>query len=157
MQRRRFLSLIGAAGAAPLIPGAAAASGTGALYSRTLYSRAVMHARLRQHVSARGIAFRLKVPLAQAEGMISEMAAKGLVKPVVNGAGVHVRAISSIVQPHAYGAGSGVRQARRRARRLRIGDDRSQTSPLMDHLHGLCRRYGLPLSPRALRPEARLA
>lgn len=159
MHRRRFLSLIGAAGAAPLLPATAAAQGSGALYSRTLYSRALMHAQLRQHVSARGIAYRLKVSLPQAEAMMSEMAAKGLVRPVLNGAGVHVRAVSSIVKPMAFGAGSGSRQPGKKTMHQvrQTADGPSQPSPLMAHLHQLCRDYGLPLSPRANLPDAVLA
>lgn len=153
MKRRRFLSLIGAAVAAPLAP-AIGSAGTGALYSRTAYSRAVMHARFRPHVSARGIAFKLKVPLTQAEGMISEMAAKGLVKPVVGGGGVHVRAISAIVKPQTWGATTAARQtqahksAQRRldlTRRSGTAQFETDLTALWAHLRQICRTHGMPV------------
>jgi hypothetical protein len=159
MKRRNFLSLIGAATTAPLIPTIGAASAP--LYSRTAFSRAVMHARLRPHVSARGIAFRLKVSTTQAEGMIAEMTSKGLVRPISGGGGVHVRAFSNIVKPQAYGAGTAARNARADAATRRQADfiksHRAKPTPLMAHLHQLCRARGLRLSPMALTPQAVLA
>ena len=153
MKRRKFLSLIGAAAAAPLAPSFAAGSAA-PLYSRTAFSRAVMHARLKPHVSARGIAYRLKVSVPQAEAMIAEMASKGMVQPVLNGGGVHVRAMSSIVKPQAWGAGDAARRARSETAtegraELTRAKPRAQAS-MMDHLCQMCRDYGMPLSPRAL-------
>lgn len=161
MKRRRFLSLIGAAATAPLAPALPQAA---PLYSRTMFSRAVMHARLRPHVSARGIAYRLKVSTTQAEGMIAEMATKGMVKPVLNGGGVHVRAISSIVKPQLYGVPEAARrtqmsQAAKAQARLTgdAGPTGVNLSAMLTHLRGICRDAGHTIHPRAWQPEVLFA
>lgn len=161
MKRRKFLSLIGAATAAPLVPSLGAAS-SGALYSRTAFSRAVMHARLRPHVSARGIAYRLKLSVPQAEAIVAEMASKGMIHPITRGGGVHVRAISAIVKPQTWGTGSAAHNAHSNAKTTkRAAAPRHQrpaaASPLMRHLHKLCRDQGLRIHPRAMSSQAVLA
>lgn len=158
MKRRNFLGMFGAAATAPLIPTVATAT---PIYSRTAFSRAVMHARLRPHVSARGIAHRLKLSLPQAEGMIAEMASKGMVRPIAGGGGVHMRAMSAIVKPQTWGTGAAVRNARANAatskRAQMVERPSSDPTPLMAHLHSLCEEYGMTLGPAAYQPQAILA
>lgn len=159
MKRRKFLSLIGAVTTAPLMPTLGAT--TPQAYSRTMFSRAVMHARLRPHVSARGIAYRLKVTVPQAEKMIAEMASKGMVRPVLNGGGVHVRAMSAIVKPQAWGAGDAARRSRTNqatARRADLtGSHQIECSSMLAHLHQICLDYGMFLSPRAVQLQRGMA
>ena len=147
MKRRGFLGLIGAALATPLMPTMGAA---GAGYSRATYGMAVLHARTRHHVSARGLAHCLKVSTPQAKAMLGEMASSGLVKPITGGAGVHVRAVSNILQPTAAGLTQGAK-----AKRDRAGQQTQdpQTAPsnlnaLMAHLHHMCVDNGITLHPR---------
>ena len=120
MKRRGFLKMLGAAVAAPALPAVSSAPAAAA-YNRYMYGLAVFHARTRAHVSARGIAYCLKVSTAQAEAMISEMTKNGLVKPVF-GAGSNVRAVSNILNTDTWGTAGATRRAQRRDR----GDARQQ-------------------------------
>ena len=108
MKRRSFLGLLGAAVAAPVLPASAAPV---ASYNRYIYGLAVFHARTRAHVSARGIAFRLKVSLSEAEAMIAEMSEAGLVRPIA-GPGGSVRAVSNILRPDTWGLDRAARSVR---------------------------------------------
>lgn len=120
MKRRGFLTMLGAAVTAPALPAVSSAPAAAA-YNRYMYGLAVFHARTRAHVSARGIAYCLKVSTAQAEAMIAEMTKNGLVKPVF-GAGGNVRAVSNILNTDTWGT-SGVA---RRAERRKSGDARKK-------------------------------
>ncbi len=149
MKRRGFLTMLGAAVAAPVMPSLGSAATTAASYNRYTYGLAVFHARTRAHVSARGLSHCLKVSLPQAEAMIAEMSAKGMVRPVLGAAGGHVRAVSNILKPDMWGLERTARQARSRTRRARIEtQDRGVADPMMAHLHQICRDYGMALSPR---------
>ena len=101
MKRRGFIGMLGAAAVAPMLPAAAAPAAT-ATYNRYMFGLAVFHARTRAHVSAAGIAFRLKVTTAQAEAMIAEMTRKGMVTPIMGSPG-KLRAVSNIVKPGVWG------------------------------------------------------
>ncbi len=152
MKRRGFLSLLGAATTAPLLPTLPASASAG--YSRTLFSRAVAVTRMKPHVSARGIAALLRIPASQAERMLTEMTARGIVVPVPGGAGVHVRASNAIVRA------AGMRAAAQQSQRPKAPSntpDTLQPSPLMTYLHTLCTNYGLTLSPRCAMSEAAFA
>lgn len=100
MDRRRFLTLAGAAGVLPALPASAVrAAAGGAGYNRYTYGLAVFHARTRASLSAADLIARLKVNAVQAEAMIGEMTASGVVRPVLSAAGGAVQAISP--QPQA--------------------------------------------------------
>jgi len=146
MKRRGFLQLLGAAAATPLMPGAALAKAAG--YNRYQYGLAVFHARTRAHISARGIAHRLKVSVPQAEAMIGEMVDKGLVKPVFGGP--NVRAVSNILKPDAWGLETHARKQRsaaRRAKRLAKAPAHD-IADMITHLRQICVDYGMTLHPR---------
>ena len=139
MKRRNFIGMLGAALAAPAIPMAAQAAG----YSRATYGLAVLHARTRAHVSARGLSYCLKVSAAQAEAMVAEMSANGLVRPIAGGS---VRAVSNILNPSVWGT-AGVAKAKPTPSQqpkvdLRIQSHGPDLSALMAHLHKLCRARG---------------
>ena len=85
MRRRSFLSLIGAAGLAPALPSVGAAAPVAAGYNRYMYGLAVFHARTRASLSAGDLMARLKVTAVQADAMIGEMTAKGVLGPVTHG------------------------------------------------------------------------
>jgi len=152
MKRRRFLSLLGAAVAAPAIPVSAAATPTAAIYNRYTYGLAVFHARTHAHVTARGIAKRLSVTPAQAKAMLSEMASAGLVKPV-GVTGTNMRAVSNILKPDAWGLDAATRRARADARRARKTAPAQQSrfqepdlSALLAHLRRVCRAHGMSVA-----------
>lgn len=138
MKRRGFLSLLGAALAAPTLPAAAAAP---ASYSRATYGLAVFHARTRAHVSARGLSWCLKVPMAQANAMMAEMTRTGLVTPV--GLGGQMRAVSNILQPQPWhvGASTATHSAQRRTTDLSAKGSPSLPDWLR-HVRGIARANG---------------
>lgn len=154
VKRRSFLGMIGAAVATPALP-AMGGGAAGVTYSRSAYGMAVLHARTRHHVSARGIAHCLKVTLPQAKAMITEMSAGGLVKPVVGGAGVHVRAVSNILQPSVIGMRTAGIEAKKRAAQRAQEAQRTRTAragtgqnAMVGHLHHMCVASGHTLNPR---------
>ena len=149
MKRRGFLRMLGAAAAAPLLPAIPSAATAAAGYNRYQYGLAVFHARTRAHVSARGLAYCLKVTPAQAQAMIAEMSAKGMVTPVT-GSGGSVRAVSNILKPDMWGLDKSMRQARSRARRSNRMDRTEAVRPTdwIDYLRDLCRAEGMTLQPR---------
>ena len=139
MKRRNFIGLIGAAIAAPALPMAAPAAG----YSRVTYGLAVLHARTRAHVSARGLSYCLKVNAAQAEAMVAEMSAKGLVRPIAGGS---VRAVSNILNPGVWGtvgASTAKPITQQPKVNLRLQSQNVDLSTMMAHLHKLCRSRGM--------------
>lgn len=147
MKRRGFLSMISAAAVAPALPAMAAPAVT-ATYNRYMFGLAVFHARTRAHVSAAGIAFRLKVSTIQAEAMIAEMATKGMVTPVLGKPGA-VRAVSNIVKP---GIWDNAKAAEKTQSQTPDGTDgHTQGTPSMiAHLRQMCAGQGIALSPRCM-------
>ena len=89
MQRRNFLSLIGAAAVAPALPAigaptSVAATATG--YNRYMYGLAVFQARTRASITAADLVTRLGVSAPQASAMINEMSARGVLSSVTGAA-----------------------------------------------------------------------
>lgn len=141
--------MFGAAIAAPALPMAAPAHAPAA-YSRYMYGLAVFHARTRAHVSARGLALGLKVSKSQATAMIAEMTTDRLVKPVGLSGG-NVRAVSNILKPDAWGLNQAARKQRSDTRKAKHAVKRDPNiSPLMAHLHQICRDAGFTLHPRCM-------
>jgi len=116
MQRRNFLTMMGATALAPMLPalGTTPAAVAAAGYNRYQYGLAVFHARTRANISAAGIAHRLKVSVPQAEAMIGEMIKSNFVKPVLNG--TKVQAISNITKPDMLGFERAARQSKAAAK-----------------------------------------
>jgi hypothetical protein len=132
--------MLGAAIAAPALPMVAPAP-VAATYSRYMYGLAVFHARTRAHVSVRGLALGLRVSQAQATAMIAEMSSGGLVTSVGVG---NVRAVSNILRPDAWGLSKAARVQRSTIRKAKHAANTVEpgVSPLMAHLHQMCRKAG---------------
>ena len=153
MKRRGFLQMIGAATLAPALPALSAPAATAATYNRYTYGLAVFHARTRAHVSAAGIAYRLKVTTAQAEAMIAEMASKGMVTPIMGKPGT-VRATSNILKGGIWDTAQ-VKQAAQNREALQSNkeeasqpDQRALAPDWIAHLRQLCVDQGYTLHPR---------
>jgi 3-isopropylmalate/(R)-2-methylmalate dehydratase small subunit len=136
MQRRHFLTMMGAAAAAPALPALGAHVQAAAGYNRYQYGLAVFHARTRTQISAAGIAHTLKVTLPQAEAMISEMVDANFVKPVLGG--TRVKAISKITKPDMLGFKRAARASRHAAKQpIKIPSERTTTMNKFTTLSGI--------------------
>lgn len=155
MKRRRFLGMLTAAAAMPALPvGAASAAPAAVSYSRASYGLAVLHARTRPHVSARGLAHCLKLPKSQTSAMMAEMTRNNLITPIQGAASGHMRATSNILISDPWGL-----KKTATARQIASDKARQDAKPdpaaakgnidlMLAHLHDLCRRQGMTLSPR---------
>lgn len=96
IKRRNFLTMLGAAATAPLVPARvmAAAPAAAASYNRYQYGLAVFHARTRASLGVADLMSRLNVTGATAEAMMAEMKSSGIITPVLNSAAGAMRAIS---------------------------------------------------------------
>lgn len=145
MKRRSFLSLLGAAVATPALPAASTAA-----YSRQSFGLAVLHARTRAHVSVRGLAWCLKVPSTQAEAMLAEMTARGMVSPI--GPGGALRAVSHILQPQPWHLAAG-KAAARPTKATISAPTQGQPNTLPDwlrHVRKLAQKAGHHMQPQAV-------
>ncbi|SFT07306.1 hypothetical protein SAMN04488040_3003 [Sulfitobacter marinus] len=89
MQRRSFLSMIGAASLTPLLPTVGASAPAAAMasgYNRYQYGLAVFHARTRIELNAADLIAKLRVNPAQARAMMGEMSASGVLTRGASGA-----------------------------------------------------------------------
>jgi len=146
VKRRGFLTMLGAATLAPALPAVSAPAA--ATYNRYMYGLAVFHARTRAHVSAAGIAYRLKVTTAQAEAMMVEMTAKGMITPVAGKPGA-MRATSNILKGGVWDTAE-VKKAAQKRETLQGEPAEVQTAPKdwIAHLQQICRDQGMSLSER---------
>jgi len=94
VERRRFLALLGATSAAPLLPLPAAATPVAAGYNRYMYGLAVFQARTRASISSADLIAKLRVSPSIAQAMMAEMSAKGVLKPAVGAASGAMKAVS---------------------------------------------------------------
>ena len=146
MKRRGFLSMLGAVAVVPALPAVAAPAAT-ATYNRYMFGLAVFHARTRAHVSAGGIAFRLKVTTAQAEAMLTEMASKGMVTPVTGHPGA-MRAVSNILRPGVWDTSELQKSAKVRENLQQKAQAKAKAPDWIAHLQSICVGEGLELHPR---------
>lgn len=88
MHRRNFLSMIGAASVAPMLPAIGASAPAAAMvgsYNRYQYGLAVFHARTRNGLKAADLIAKLRVNPVQAQAMMGEMSASGILTRSVSG------------------------------------------------------------------------
>lgn len=102
MKRRGFLTLLGAAGLAPALPGLPVAAGSAT--SSGLYARALAHAQTRASVSAKGLAHCLKISASQADALMARLRTQGAIAPT-QGA---LRVASRVSNPHLWGLNQAV-------------------------------------------------
>ncbi len=98
LKRRNFFGMLGAAAVAPMIPVRAAAAPAAVVYNRYMYGLAVFHARTKASLSTGDLMAKLRVSAVQAEAMMGEMTASGIVQPIAQSAVGAVRAINPTIQ-----------------------------------------------------------
>ena len=131
LKRRSFLGMIGAAAIAPAMPMRTAAAPAAAVYNRYMYGLAVFHARTRASLSTGDLMAKLRVSAIQAEALMGEMTATGVVQPIAQSAIGAVRAINPTIQ-RAYDP-----SARRLASKL---TEAAKTA--LDHLEAVLDSFG---------------
>ncbi|SEW46015.1 hypothetical protein SAMN04488515_3427 [Cognatiyoonia koreensis] len=141
MKRRSFLGLFSSAVAAPLLPGATVAAAP-ATYSKAALHGAIMHAQTRGSFSVWGLAQAVKVPVAQAEVLMQDLAKRGILGPLQGTTFGGRWATSRILVREHIGLAKSVQTA---ARKIVHGGSKAgfatQNSAMMAHLRNLADRY----------------
>ena len=154
MKRRGFLQLLGGALTAPVLP--SASLGAGSAYPASALHAAIYHAQTRVTVSAFGLAHVLGLKSTQAQALMADLSARGVIGPV-QGAARGGWAASNVLVRQAGDAVAAQRlaQGRRPAAVSAPGRDAAPAiwpqpdiRPLLRHLYDLCRAQGRALHPR---------
>ncbi len=82
MKRRGFLQMLGGAFAAPLMPSASLGVATKVAYPASALHAAIYHAQSRVNFSVFALATKLGLSLDQAEALMSDMSARGILGPL---------------------------------------------------------------------------
>lgn len=134
MNRRHFLSLVGATATAPMLPALPAAQPLAV--NRYTYGLAALHSRFEPGLSLADLAKRFHLTGAQAQNLAQRLVADGLVTPQ-----------GSMLRGTAMFGQTRTPQMPHRANTRRT---RPNLPPLTAYLHRLCRANGLCIHPRAL-------
>lgn len=154
MKRRKFLGMLGAATASPMLPLPAIAAAPAATYTPAALHGAILHAQASGHVSVQGLTHLLRIPPAGAEALMQDMMNKGILAPMQGTNPVLGWAKSRIYKPRFA-----MRVPTRRTQieepdlgQQREGQrDSPAQDPLFAHLHYLCRAVGMALHPSCAR------
>ncbi|MEJ6399259.1 hypothetical protein [Yoonia sp. 208BN28-4] len=144
MKRRSFLTMLGAALAAPAMP----AMGQGA--ARNLSAAVAAHARKYPLVSVIGLSRRVGVPMPEAEKLLLDLSRRGVVGPVHGCANGPISAASRVFRPVVPYAVRPVTQKKETQTTSRHSQPSRPVNHMLHYLHDLCVQRGLTLSPRAL-------
>jgi hypothetical protein len=151
MKRRNFLTLIGAAATAPLIPAlpAAAAPATALNFNQFTYGLAALHTRIEGGLPISEISRRFKLAPHQAEALAQKL--------VNDGFATRSGGIVTANRPFVNARGFGHTRTRARAERPDRRGTQTQPDttsptipPLLAHLRQLSADYGMTLAPARL-------
>jgi len=151
MKRRKFLGMFGAAIAAPLAPMPAMGAATsGAVYSKSVFHAAIIHAQSRVSFSVWGLAQTLGVPVATAEAVMSDMTKRGIIGPLQGTTFGGRWANSNILLRETAASAQAAQQAQERNTKTQSHHSKSEPDLglLLAHLRDLCLKNGMTLSPR---------
>ena len=154
MKRRGFLSMLGGAFAAPLLPSVSFAAATKAAYPASALHAAIYHAQQRVNFSVFLLAKQLRLDLGQAEALMADMSKRGILGPM-QGSTQAGRWARSKVWTHPMANAAAARDAahsNRAADQTSAKEPRRYTEPdlsqFMAHLYDICRTQGMTLHPR---------
>ena len=147
MKRRGFLTLLGAAVAAPAIPFAGPSQ---------IKILATAHAKKYPIVTVIGMSKRMGISMEQAETLMNGLVREGSLGPMKVGTGGHLRATSKVFvrSPVSFYSAQPERMAhqakkhRKALERHRVAEPKGPA--WLRHLHRLCVKQGHTLQPRAL-------
>lgn len=153
IKRRSFLSMLGGAFAAPLMPSVSLGAATKAAYPASALHAAIYHAQSRVNFSVFSLANQLGLPLGQAEAVMTDMSKRGILGPLqgTTQAGTWAR---SNVWTHPMAKAQAAHEAAKANRETyKTTDDVAQPKgadlrPMMAHLQNICRSQGRALHPR---------
>ncbi len=158
--RRGFLGMIGGALTAPFVPSVSLVARAG--YPASAFHAAIYHAQTRVTVSAFGLAHVLGLKSAQAEALMADLSARGVIGPV-QGAARGGWASSNVLIRHKGSAVAAQRLAKGARPRAvapprQTPDARTWSEPdLRPFLANLCKmaeNHGLTLHPRCAQQYA---
>ena len=148
MKRRGFLSLIGAAATAPMIPvlPTAATGGTVLRFNQFTYGLAALHTRIEGGLPLSEMARRFHLSPLQAQALADRLVADGF---ATRSGGV-LTANRPFVQARGFGRSARQVRTERRLRRVVRQDIGQEMPPMLAHLRKISADYGLPLHPARL-------
>jgi len=147
MKRRNFLSLFGAAIAAPFAPLPTLASGS-AVYSKSAMHAAIIHAQSRVSFSVWGLAQTLGVSVTQAEALMTDLAKRGTLGPIQGTTFGGRWANSNILRRETAAAAKAAQQSVKSNLEPNSAKPQPDLSLLITHLRQLCVKQGMTLHPR---------
>lgn len=157
MKRRGFLQMLGGALAAPLMPSASLGAASKAAYPASALHAAIYHAKSRVNFSVFSLSRQLGLDLGQAEQLMSDMSARGILGPLQGTTQSGRWAISKVWQRPFADAAAAQRLARGEGVQSRSplakADPNPQwreadLRPFLSNLHRMAENHGLTLHPR---------
>jgi len=153
LKRRGFLSMLGGAIAAPLMPSVSLGAATKAAYPASALHAAIYHAQSRVNFSVFALAKQLGLDLGQAEALMSDMSKRGILGELQGTTQAGRWARSKVWSKPMLKAEA----ARNAAKAKRETFKTTPETPtykepdlrrLMAHLQSICRAQGMTLHPR---------
>ncbi len=153
--RRGFLQMLGGAFVAPLMPSASFGAATKAAYPASALHAAIYHAKSRVNFSVFSLSRTLGIDLGQAEQVMSDMSARGILGPLQGSTQSGRWALSKVWERPIVDAAAA--QKLSRTKRNSAGRQVQAETPtyaepdlrrLMAHLQDICRSKGMALHPR---------
>jgi hypothetical protein len=155
--RRGFLKMLGGALAAPLMPSVSFAAASKAAYPASALHAAIYHAQTRVNFSAFALAQKLQLQIPQAEALMADMSARGILGPLQGQTQSGRWALSKVWNRSFVDAAAAQNTVRAKAARdKRLAANRASEQgatgadlkPFLSHLYDICRAQGRVLHPR---------
>jgi len=147
--------MLGGAVAAPLLPSVSLGAATKAAYPASALHAAIYHAKSRVNFSVFSLSKTLGLNIGQAEQIMSDMSARGILGPLQGSTQSGRWALSKVWERPFVDAASAQKIARTKrntAGRQIEPTPKTFTEPdlrrLMVHLQNICRSHGMALHPR---------
>ena len=158
LKRRGFLGMLGGAFAAPLLPSVSFGAATKAAYPASALHAAIYHAKSRVNFSVYSLSRTLGLELGQAEQIMSDMSARGILGPLQGSTQSGRWALSKVWERPIVDAAAAQNVARAKrngsaqdtVKATRRHFEEPDLSQFMAHLYNMCRSAGMTLHPRCV-------
>ena len=153
MKRRGFLQMLGGALAAPLMPSVSVGAATKAAYPASALHAAIYHAQSRVNFSVFALATKLGLSLDQAEALMSDMSARGILGPLQGTTQSGRWALSKVWERPFVDAAAAQKAARSAQAPTRTAKNQTPNwiadqRPVLARVYEICRAQGRDLHPR---------